>query len=132
MKTNKILYNIIFMIILCSSFTFTQEPPPDPGFEIKIINHLEYSVYAKLYPVSAIFNGRYTPGIPPKFTLKSFWENLPRNGPGNEITLKYLVGFDKYALNNRGDQPGYFEIPSSGIYNPVWLDHNTSGSALIL
>lgn len=130
MKTNKIFYNIIFMIILCSSFTFTQEPPPDPGFEIKIINHLEYSVYAKLYPVSAIFNGRYTSGIPPKFTLKSFWENLPRNGPGNEITLKYLVGFDKYALYNRGDQPGYFEIPSSGIYNPVWLDHNTSGSAL--
>ena len=42
--------------------------------------------------------------------------------------MKYLVGFDKYALNNRGNEPGFFEIPSSGIYNPTWLDHNTSGT----
>ncbi len=66
MKTIKLFYGIIFILTLYCSLAFSQDTPPDPGFEIKIINHLEHSVYARLYPVSSIFNGRYNPAIPPK------------------------------------------------------------------
>jgi hypothetical protein len=130
MKTLIHSFFIFLTIILTNNVVFSDDPPPDPGFEIKITNNSGQSIYARLYPVSAIFNGRHNSSIPPKFTLNSFFENIPRNGPGTQLPLLYLVGFDKYALNNRGYLTSYFEIPSTSIYNPAWLDHNTSGSGL--
>jgi parallel beta-helix repeat protein len=56
--------------------------------------------------------------------LGSKYDPQPRRFGG--LDLKYLVGLDKYALDNSGDEPGYYQL---NIGHSIIFDHNSSHDA---
>lgn len=128
-----------FLIANLFCFMFTQFSISSnlvPFVEIYVRNYLNVSVFAKLYPVSSVFNGKSTVEKSKFSLLNSYFLNVPRIGPTGNAgpDLKYQVGLDGYALTHRGTQSGFFEIVApegedlENLYNALYIDHNSSPS----
>lgn len=113
------LFSFVIIFFLFSSECFTSD---DDYVEIFVYNESGTDIYARFYPITAIFQGKSIshPTNPP-FTLLSRG-SIPRafGGP----VLGYCVGLDGYALANRGPDE-YYKILPEGV---LLLDHNSSGS----
>ena len=113
-----------------------------PNCELYIINFVtDTNLYVRFYPTGAIYHKeisvtntieRYTirsqsfePGNGTKIGIKRIGELSLNN------RLKYIVGIDGFALNNRSPYPGYFEIKPdlTGISYDKWLLLGNDASA---
>ncbi len=126
--TKKIYILQICILFLLNIQSYANDDA-EPFCEIFIRNKTNVSIFAKFYPISSVFQGKPNSSSIPKFTLQS-QVNVRRIGPISDPNLRFLVGLDGYALQNRGSQPGYFEIKpfGSGLYSVLNIDHNSSPS----
>lgn len=128
MKTK---YILIFILVM---HTFKLSFAVNPNCELYINNRVSgINLYVKFYPVSSLYNGNATEGdLLTEYTVRSetyvpgdsVLRGVQRRGDSLDINkLKYIVGLDGFALNNRSPYPGYFELKpdSSGIHYDKWL-----------
>ena len=97
----------------------------NPNCEFYLKNSIPgKSIFGKFYPTSAIFNGNGTETEATRYSLRTSTDSCSRRGTPVEYPLMYLTGLDGYALSNRGEHVGYFEVlPDTSTYGQYskWL-----------
>ncbi|MBV6480277.1 MAG: hypothetical protein HGGPFJEG_03153 [Ignavibacteria bacterium] len=133
---NKFLFFLSF--ILCVNIAYAV----NPVCELYIINFVtDTNLYVRFYPVGSIYHKEINVSSSiERYSIRS-QKFIPGSGTVNGISrrgeipgnnkLKYIVGLDGFALNNRSPYPGYFEIKPdlTGISYDKWLLLGNDASA---
>ncbi len=125
-------YSIFCLLLMCAIFSSVSNVSANnPNCELYINNRISgKNLYIRFYPVDAIFNGdAHSISQPTKYSLFTIdYDGSPNSGVTRKLEndsndILHLVGLDGYALENRSQYPGYYELkPDTGGNNyDKWL-----------
>ncbi len=127
-------YSIFCLLMMCIIFlSVSKISANNPNCELYINNRISgKNLYIRFYPVSAVFNGdAHSNILHTKYSLHSqdYPNGVSRKLENGSNDIFHIVGLDGFALENRSQYPGYYELkPDTTTYgnytNWILLGHD--------